>query len=246
MRNSTDDNRSSDAATVTPAKNNRRENPLDRARELQALQEHSTSKKKRATVTGAGDPASADAITNWKRKYKEQKEKADDLNKAIQIHEKTNKDLEDDLIECQEKCKELKQRNEELQKENEVLEQDKKDLRDEKQKLYESLKSCMIALRDGGKHAKTEQKKDAKKAIERWIKDRGFKWVKFVRDKQLTEFTRRVYLNTKDEIADPDLSEEHFVRVYKSYVQETLSSQRQYTQTQGKKAVESESHIDES
>ena len=229
-----------------PPKNNRRDNPLERAKELQ---ENSTSKKKRTTATteaGAGDPASADATTDWKKKYRQQKAITDDLNKAIEIHEKTNKDLEDDLIECQERCKELKQKNEELQKEKEVLEQDKKDLGDEKQKLYESLKSCMIALRDGGKHAKTEQKKDAKKAIERWVKDRGFKWVKFVRDKQLTEFTRRVYRNTKDEINDPDLSEEHFVRVYKSYVQETLSSQRQYTQTQGKKAVESESHIDES
>ena len=98
----------------------------------------------------------------------------------------------------------------------------------------------MEARKDAGKHAKSEQRKGVKDTTRDQIKNYHYRTVKFVlndeEQKDLTDFTKKIYSEIKDDPRVVDdgglsLSESEYVRIYESFVQESLGSRRQYTQT---------------
>ena len=102
-------------------------------------------------------------------------------------------------------------------------------------KLQASLEDAVKSLKDGGKYAKSEQSKDIKSKVWGNIKDFHYRNLKFVRDGELTELTKAVYAHLKGGVKDDGgnpMPESEFVRIYESYVQESLGARRQYTQTQ--------------
>ena len=106
---------------------------------------------------------------------------------------------------------------------------------DEITKLQGALAAAVQSLKDAGKHSKSEQSKDTKAKVWANIKERHYRTIKFVREQELTDLTRTVYSEIKDNITDDEgqpMSESEFIRIYESYVQDSLSGRRQYTQTQ--------------
>ena len=218
------------AVKVTPLKASR-QNHLALARESQLLNNNSskqgrTNKNEIEKLKIAIDERD-DTISSKELELEELQEKLDKLEEK---HKRKKDTFED-------KVKRMEQKQEEMKEEKEQLEQDKQELELEKQKLETALTSALRALKDGGKFAKTEQSQECKKVIEKWIKDRGFKKVKFVRGVQLRDFTQKIYqCNFEGEV---ELTENDFCRIYESFVQETLSNQRQYVQTRAMEAVKS-------
>ena len=218
------------AVKVTPLKPSR-QNHLAIARERQLLNNNSskqgrTNKNEIDKLKIAIDERD-DTISSKELELEELQEKLDKLEEKY----KRKKDTFED------KVKRMEQKQEEMKEEKEQLEQDKQELELEKQKLETALTSALRALKDGGKFAKTEQSQEHKKVIEKWIKDRGFKKVKFVRGVQLRNFTQKIYQYKFE--GEVELTENDFCRIYESFVQETLSNQRQCAQTRAMEAVKS-------
>lgn len=113
------------------------------------------------------------------------------------------------------------------------------DLKIQNTNLAESLKTTVQALKDAGKHSKTEENKAVRKEVKKWIKDFGFRNTKFVKGERLKQFMERIYANVKTDLGldiNPDddhyLPLNEFIRIYESYVQACLGDRRQYVQTQ--------------
>lgn len=112
---------------------------------------------------------------------------------------------------------------------------------EDKNDLQEKFDAIMKALRDSGKSASFEQKKDVKDKIQPWIKEWGFRTHKFaIKDEALVKFTGGIYEALKISFGWEEeatkLPKKEFVRIYKSYVAAQLSLRRQYVQTQLQKA----------
>ena len=136
------------------------------------------------------------------------------------------KNLNDRLTERNQEVKDLTAQTKTQQTENERLQA----------ALTEALKS----LKDGGKHAKSEQSKSIKTLVWDHIKDRHYRTIKFVRDAELTSLTKTIYNELKDKLQDDHgnpMEESEFVRIYESHVQGSLGGRRQYTHTQCQDAM---------
>jgi chromosome segregation ATPase len=111
------------------------------------------------------------------------------------------------------------------------------DLTAEKQELEDTLVEAYKALKDAGNHCKKEQKKAIKDKIQSWIKEVGFREVKFVKDKELNDFVDLVYESIKDELkltvtgTDNFCSKTDFKRIYKAFIATELGDRRAYNQT---------------
>lgn len=124
----------------------------------------------------------------------------------------------------QEKTKQIQEKDAEIKK-----------LEDQVKTYKQALADAVQALKDAGKHAKSEQSKDVGKKIADRLRHSHYRTVKFVRDEDLTELTKAIYIGIQDELTDENghkMSESEFVRIYQSCVQEKLGDRRQYTQTQ--------------
>ena len=150
------------------------------------------------------------------------------LTQQIQTLSKSYQDGQDRISEITDT---LKERDEEMKRLTVVTNTQADDIL----KLQASLEDAVRSLKDGGKHAKSEQSKDIKSKVWGNIKDFHYRNLKFVRDEELTELTKAVYGHLKGSIKDDSgnpMVESEFVRIYEGYVQESLGARRQYTQTQ--------------
>ena len=110
------------------------------------------------------------------------------------------------------------------------------------------MKEALDALKKQKASAKGLQNKSVIGKAKKWIRIYGFRTTKFARDKGLDRFTRLVYQNIKNydglELANKDTSyycsEDDFVFIYESAIQDGLSERRQYCQSQAMEASESE------
>ena len=168
------------------------------------------------------------------------------LTQQIQTLTKSNQDglnvIEERNSRISEITENLKERDEEIKRLTGVAKQQADDIG----RLQASLEDAVKSLKDGGKYAKSEQSKDIKSKVWGNIKDRHYRTLKFVRDEELTELTKTVYADLKGSIKDDSgnpMAESEFVRIYESYVQESLGARRQYTQTQLQEAFVSEYSI---
>ena len=130
------------------------------------------------------------------------------------------KNLNDRLTERNQEIKDLTAQTKTQQTENE--------------RLQAALNEALKSLKDGGKHAKSEQSKSIKTLVWDHIKDKHYRTIKFVRDAELTALTKTIYGELKDKLQDDHgnpMEESEFVRIYESHVQDSLGGRRQYTQT---------------
>ena len=176
----------------------------------------------------------------------------DELGKQVTINSQLNASIstKDGLI------TELTQRNQE--KEGRLTEQEKQiseqtaeiqRLRYDNTSLEAKLADAIAALKDAGKHSKSEQNEAVKEAIQKYIKEVAFKKVKFARGDRLDRLTRETYDDTKGNlgIGDPEqtdsyASEDEFLRIYTSHVTGELNNRRQYVQSRILEAMQSKSN----
>ena len=169
------------------------------------------------------------------------KERHDYKNRATKA-EKQVKQAEALLADKDEEIETLKLEVDEVTKENQGLTK-------ENEKLKEKLEEALKALKDGGKFSKKEQNKSIKEKIDLWVRDIGFRTVKFAKDDALEKFTKDVFdgikrdLNLEDPDQDHYCPEKEFVRIYQNVVQATLGNRRQYIQTGIFKAFVSKSNF---
>ena len=173
-----------------------------------------------------------------------QQDKAQAVNDLKEAHvsiqelekklEETTKELDDGKDELKRLSNELK----EAKSEGHQAKNDVKDLAEQNKNLKGALDEALKALKDSGRHAKSEENDAICTAVKKWIKDVGFRTTKFVKGEALTRFTKKVYSKVgqekgfSNEDDDHYVSEDEFIRIYEGYIQARLSDRRQYTQTQ--------------
>ena len=108
--------------------------------------------------------------------------------------------------------------------------------------LTSALREAHNALKDGGKHTKAELKEAITRKVVDWIRDVGFRTVKFAKGQALDRFVTRVFAAIKDDLdllneaADHHTPLDEFKHIYTGYIQKQLGDRRQYVQTQILKA----------
>ena len=150
--------------------------------------------------------------------------KVDGLNDKIREMTASAGRKDDDLLLLTSEVNEAKKECEEIKHQNEQL------------KL--ALQDALQALKDGGKHAKSEENTQIKKAIEKWIKDYGFRKTKFVKGDALIKFMKETHEAIKDKLGLDRPDADHctplpeFLRIYEGAIQACLGNRRQCVQTQ--------------
>ena len=124
-----------------------------------------------------------------------------------------------------------------LTKENTDLISANRDLIDETKSLKEALGAALASLKDGGKHCKSEENNAIKKAIQKWVKEVGFRKTKFAKGAKLVSFTQEVYegIKEKNKLTEKDsanyCTKTDFHRIYEGWVGSQLADRRSYLQT---------------
>ena len=182
----------------------------------------------------------AEVVQNMNHLLSQSNTLAVDLNQQISTKDAALKAANDDL----------KKANDDLQKANDDNEKHEgrvSELEKEVANLQDCLAKALAALKDAGKFSEFEQNDAVKKEINAYVKDFVSRKTKFARDEELAGLTAQVYDALKVKLGldkgDNAVTEDDFVRIYQSYVQDCLSRRRQYVQTQLFEAFKSKSRL---
>ena len=182
----------------------------------------------------------AEVVQNMNLLLSQSNTLAVDLNQQISTKDAALKAANDDL----------KKANDDLQKANDDNEKHEgrvSELKKEVANLQDCLAKALAALKDAGKFSEFEQNDAVKKEINIYVKDYVSRKTKFARDEELADLTAVVYAALKEKLGidkgDNAVTEDDFVRIYQSYVQDCLSRRRQYVQTQLFEAFKSKSRL---
>ena len=164
------------------------------------------------------------------------KESLQKLKNDIRSLTTENNKLKSELLEKNSELKQSDEENRAFFVENQTLTKD----RDDWKKKFGEL---MLALKDTGKAASFEQKKDVKDKINGWIKEFGFRNTKFAQsDGKLDKFTGECYEALAEGFGwhqeATHFPKSEFVRIYKAHCAAQLSLRRQCNQSQLQKAAQ--------
>ena len=150
------------------------------------------------------------------------------------------KDLQASKNQCDQKEKDitvLQKANDEAANVIKANDKENEEFREENKKLKVRLVEALQALRDAGKHCKSEENAAIKELIQKWVKHVGFRRVKFAKDEKLKEFTEEVYkfIEEDGKLSVPNsanfCTNSDFLRIYEGCVAANLADRRSYAQT---------------